>query len=78
MEVWASAPAKFLGVDEEFGDIAVGRPMNAVLVDVEAEDQLVTNDDFVGLSKNSCFKGSHLPGRLHATLLGEHVHMILG
>lgn len=74
VDVWATAPAKFLGIDHEFGDIAEGRPFHGVLVDVNAKAELVSEEQFVGLSKNSCFSGSKLPGRIAATILGSHIH----
>lgn len=76
VDVWATAPAKFLGIDAEFGDIAVGKPFHAVLVDVKAPATTVQPEQFSGLSKNSCFNGSKLPGRIAKTLLGTHIHEI--
>lgn len=77
VEVWSSAPAGFLGVQEEFGEIAEGRPFNAVLCDTEWPEETVTEDLFVGLSRNSCFIGSKLPGRVVMTLLRDKIHRMV-
>jgi dihydroorotase len=76
VDVWSTAPAKFLGIDAEFGEIAEGRPFNAVLCDVQAPDQIVTEQDFVGLSRNSCFVGSRLPGKVVMTILRDKIHYL--
>jgi dihydroorotase len=78
VEVWSKAPAAFLGLDDAFGTIAVGRPFNAVLCDVHAPSALIMHGDFAGLSKNSCFIGQRLPGRIKATILGMKVHSLNG
>ena len=76
VDVWSAAPAKFLGIQGEFGEIAEGRRFNAVLCDVDAPEEYVSEDSFVGLSRNSCFIGSKLPGRIVMTILGEKIHYI--
>jgi dihydroorotase len=76
VEVWSSAPANFLGISSQFGDLAVGKPFNAVLADPRACDRVVLSHDFVGQSKNSCFIGTNLPGKLQTTFLGNHVHSL--
>ena len=76
VEVWSTTPAKFLGVYPEFGDISEGRPFNAVVCDVKAPDRVVEEDDFVGLSRNSCFIGSALPGKVCMTILREKIHQV--
>ncbi len=76
VEVWSKNPAKFLGVDAEFGKIAKGRPFNAVLCDVKAEESVLSEADFVGLSRNSCFIGSKLPGKVIMTVLGDKIHYL--
>jgi dihydroorotase len=78
IEVWSLAPARFLGIDAEFGEIKVGRPLNAVLCDVHAPSTLIMPGDFAGLSKNSCFIGHKLPGRIHGTILRSKVHCLGG
>ena len=74
VEVWSLKPAQFLGIDADYGRIKVGAPLNAVLCDPQAPSRLISEMDFVGLSKNSCFIGSKLPGKLYATILGQKVH----
>lgn len=76
VEVWSKSPAKFLGIDGKFGEISEGRPFNAVLCDVEAEERVLSEADFVGLSRNSCFIGSKLPGRVIMTMLGNKIHHV--
>lgn len=78
VDVWASSPAMFLGIADDFGDIAVGKVCNAVLVDVTAPPATISANDFVGLSKNSCFSGAELPGQIAATILGSHIHTLGG
>lgn len=78
VETWSTSPAKFLGIDSSHGVIAEGRPFNAVLCDVKAPAKLVTDQDFVGLSRNSCFIGASLPGQIKATILGDKVHFMNG
>lgn len=74
VETWSTSPANFLGIGDTHGRIAEGRPFNAVICDVTAPDQLIMASDFVGLSHNSCFVNSRLPGRLVATILGSKIH----
>jgi dihydroorotase len=74
VEVWSTGPAKFLRIESEYGAIKEGFPFNAVLIDPKAPDQLVLESDFIGLSKNSCFIGSKLPGKIHATILRDQIH----
>jgi dihydroorotase len=76
VDVWSKNPAKFLGIEADFGEIGEGRPFNAVLCDVEAEGRILSEADFVGLSRNSCFIGSKLPGNVIMTLLGDKIHRI--
>ncbi|MCX6116213.1 MAG: dihydroorotase [Proteobacteria bacterium] len=76
VEVWATAPAKFLGISQNYGSLKVGRPCNATLVDVMAPDRVVMSFDMVGLSKNNCFIGTHLPGEIRATILGSIIHTL--
>ena len=76
VEVWASKPARFLGIHNEYGSIRVGMPLRAVLCDPRATSRVVMTNDFVGLSKNSCFIGAKLPGALRATILDQKVHQL--
>jgi dihydroorotase len=66
VETWASEPAKFLGIDKEYGCLEEGRPFRAVLFDAEAAPTELKVDELESLSKNSCFLGARLPGRIVA------------
>ncbi|MCX6125370.1 MAG: dihydroorotase [Proteobacteria bacterium] len=77
VDAWAEYPANFLGIGREFGDLAVGKPLNAVLAAPSAPDCCVLASDLVGQSKNSCFIGSHLPGKLYTTFLGQWIHELI-
>ncbi len=70
VEVFSSRPAAFLGIEKEFGDIREQRPMAGVLVNRAVRSE-VTEDDLFSLSKNSCFLGETLDGRIEAVFLGE-------
>jgi dihydroorotase len=65
VEVFASRPAQYLGLDSRqgWGAIEVGAPLRAVLVDKTAPWVLWKESDFHSLSKNSCFIGTRLPQR---------------
>jgi dihydroorotase len=76
VEVWSTSPARFLGLQDEFGEVSESRPFNAVLCDVNAPYESVTEDSFVGLSRNSCFIGSKLPGKVIMTMLRDKIHSI--
>jgi dihydroorotase len=76
VEVFSTAPARFLGIQDEFGDIAEGRPLRAVLVDVEAR-RSVTADDLFSLSKNNCFLGTTLQGELEGVFLSDRHYAFL-
>ncbi len=70
VEVFSLRPAMFLGIEEDFGTIAVDRPLKAALVNVETQ-AVVNEDDLFSLSKNNCFLGTELCGRIEAVFLGE-------
>lgn len=70
VDVFSATPAKFLGIDDQFGLIETGRTFRAVLVDVN-EEAPVTEKDLYSLSKNSCFLGATLPGRIKGCFVGE-------
>ncbi|MES3038602.1 MAG: amidohydrolase family protein, partial [Bdellovibrionota bacterium] len=71
VDVFSTAPAKFLNIDKEYGTIKVGRPFRAVLVDVTATEK-VEEQNLWGLSKNTCFAGATLQGKIiaHGTRKG--------
>ena len=66
VEVFSSAPARFLGIDDEFGVIVPGRPFRAIWVNTEAPERPLVVEELESLSKNSCFLGVPLPGWVHA------------
>lgn len=65
VEVFSTAPARFLGIHEEFGAVGVGRPLRAILVDPRAPARALVPEELESLSKNSCFVGAKLPGHVH-------------
>jgi dihydroorotase len=64
VEVFATKPAKFLRLPKGFGEFSPGEVFHAAWVDVNAPAHRYTEQDFSSLSKNSCFLGSDLPGRI--------------
>lgn len=69
VDVFSTAPAKFLRIDNEFGTIAVGKEFKAVLVDARASASPVTLKDLKSKSKNNCFLGFSLGGQIKETFL---------
>jgi dihydroorotase len=76
VEVFSEKPARFLSLPKEFGDFKVGERFHGILVNVEHPATPVYESDFSSLSKNSCFIGSALPGRLAMAFHGDLVHTI--
>ena len=64
VEVFATKPAKFLRLPPGYGEFSPGAAFHAVWVDVNSPPHRYVEDDFSSLSKNSCFIGSDLPGRI--------------
>lgn len=64
VEVWATKPARFLNLPDGFGSFKVDAPFHAVWVDVHAPATVYTEDKISSLSKNSCFLGAQLPGKI--------------
>jgi dihydroorotase len=64
VEVFASKPAEFLRLPGGFGSFVVDAPFHATWVDVKAPAQVYTEESISSLSKNSCFVGAKLPGRI--------------
>lgn len=72
IRLFARNPAAFLGIEDRFGDLAVGKPFNAVLFDPLAERH-ITDNSFTSKSKNSCFIGETLKGQIKATFFENKV-----
>ncbi len=66
IEKMSIRPAQILGLAGGFGEIRKGTEANLTLVDLN-EEWLVQADDFVSKSRNSCFIGKKLKGRVVAT-----------
>ena len=62
-EIFSTRPAAFLGLDSEFGILRVGRAFRAVFVDSSQESKFELKD-IKSLSKNSCFLGVALRGKI--------------
>ena len=74
VDVFSTRPGRFLRLPAEFGDFHVGERFHGILVDIDQPPAVVLADDFSSLSKNSCFVGHQLPGRLRRALHGDLIH----
>jgi dihydroorotase len=74
VEIFAEKPAKFLKLPGEFGQFKIGERFHGILVDVKNPPTPVYGGDFASLSKNSCFTGAELRGRLNVAMHGELIH----
>ena len=63
VQVLSSAPAKFLGIESEFGFIKIGSPARLTIVAPD-ESWTVHATEHVSLSKNTCFDGIRLTGKV--------------
>ena len=63
----SSRPAEILKLPQGFGEIRKGTEANLTLVDLN-EEWRVRSEDFVSKSRNSCFTGRKLKGKVVATL----------
>lgn len=70
VQVFSSRPARFLGIEKDIGDISIDRPMAAVLVNRGSREE-VTEEDLFSLSKNSCFLGERLDGKIESVFLAD-------
>lgn len=70
VQVFSTRPARFLGIEKDIGDISIDRPMAAVLVNRGSREE-VTEDDLFSLSKNSCFLGERLDGKIESVFLAD-------
>lgn len=71
VQVLSKAPAEFLGLSEIFGHLRVGSPMRAILVNPDVS-WTVRGQEHSSLSKNTCFDGARLVGKViaHVTPTG--------
>jgi len=64
VRVFATRPAEFLKLPVQYGKWTVDQPFHAAWVDVKAAPSVYAAESIASLSKNSCFIGSKLPGRI--------------
>jgi len=64
VEVWATKPAEFLDLPKGMGRFDLDAPFHAVWLDVKAPESVYNEDSIASLSKNSCFVGAKLPGKI--------------
>jgi dihydroorotase len=64
VRVFASRPAEFLKLPVEHGHWTIGEPFHAAWVDIKAPATTYSTNSISSLSKNSCFVGAKLPGRV--------------
>ncbi len=67
VEVMSLKPAQILGLGSGFGSLEKGAEANLTLVDITAKWE-VKDNEFESKSKNSCFLGMTLKGKVKATL----------
>lgn len=64
VEVFATKPAEFLRLPAGLGRFQVDAPFHGVWVDIHAPVHVYREEGISSLSKNSCFIGAQLPGRI--------------
>ena len=64
VEVWATKPAEFLDLPAGHGRFELNAPFHAVWLDVKAPESVYNQQSIESLSKNSCFVGASLPGKI--------------
>ncbi len=77
IEVFSQKPSEFLGLEKTFGKIEVGREFHAVLVDLNYLSPPWQDKDFHSKSKNSCFVGQRLYGRVQKFFAKEKSYEII-
>ncbi|MGE4131497.1 MAG: dihydroorotase [Bdellovibrionales bacterium] len=73
VQVFSSEPARFLGLPPAYGDWHTGEEFHAVLLNAESPAQPYTEAEISSLSKNSCFTGCALPGKIVGAFHGSRV-----
>ncbi len=64
VNVFSSKPSEFLKLPAGYGKFTLDAPFHAVWVDVKAHESTYTEEGISSLSKNSCFVGAKLPGKV--------------
>ncbi len=64
VEVFATKPAEFLNLPAGYGKFMIDQPFHAVWVDIGHPAETYKQADIASLSKNSCFVGAQLPGKI--------------
>jgi dihydroorotase len=73
VEVFSKRPAEFLSLPNGFGDFKNGFEFHGVLLNTEAPARPFLADEISSLSKNSCFTGANLPGKINGAFHGERI-----
>jgi dihydroorotase len=73
VEVFSKSPAEFLSLPEAFGSFKIGYEFHGVLVDTQAPARPFLMREISSFSKNSCFTGSKLPGKINGAFHGEQI-----
>ena len=72
VEKMSVRPAEILKLSNGFGEIRKNTEANLTLVDLE-EEWVVKQEDFMSKSKNSCFIGKKLKGKVKVTICRGHL-----
>lgn len=75
-EVFSKKPAEFLGVEGRYGSFELEKTFRGVLFDARAKSQIEISD-LKSHSKNNCFLGHSLNGRISAVFNGEDIFHFL-
>jgi dihydroorotase len=73
VQVFARNPAVFLRLKNGLGELKLGSEFHGVLVDLQAVPLPFTEQDISSLSKNSCFVGQRLPGKICGAFHAEQI-----
>lgn len=67
VECFSHKPAVFLKIQSQIGEIKKGQKLKGVLVEEKQKAFKVSVSDLESLSKNNCFVGHRLPGKINYT-----------
>ncbi len=73
VQVFSKCPAEFLSLPKSFGNFINGYEFHGVLVDLQAPARPFLLYEISSLSKNSCFLGANLPGKITGAFHGERI-----